>query len=460
MDKFNEAWNEWIKGNETKASQTWFEIMNISKELNNENAEIDAKNYLIMYQRVWEGKEEELIDLNKTLTQAQSISYQKGIADSLIELALQTNSPEIANKNFQEAREIYTKINDKSGLIKLIYWYGTYLVKRGIEKFGYIFKQFQIGLQYAIEENNKYYIAQIHHGLGEAFLRLGNLTEARHHFEISLQIFKYLQNERKILELLVSIADAEIQTQTENPHNTLNIQFEEFREYLEQNQDKIPISDRFNHLSRFSDLFLELDDFKKVNVLISELDKILRQSNMNSSLYFQGKMALALIKGNVEFAKLNLTNSEHLYSYILRRRDQATISDLYGALISLAIISIYKYRIFFDINHLSVAQELIQDAIKISEETDHIRGYVRASMVDAMLKITLGGTNDDLTEMEDVLRVAQEKGLNVESRKAQQELARFKRIIQLQKKAKIEDKSVAEVLQYALEAKKVVRKNQ
>ncbi len=415
-----------------------------------------------MYQRIWEGKDiDEKVDLENNLKHARALNYKKGISDALVELARSTNSPDVANQSFQEARELCEQSNDKNGLIKVFFHQGMYLVQRGIEKFGNIFKQFQIALQFAIEENQKYYIAQIHHGIGEAFLRLGNLREARHHFEISLQIFQYLQNDRKILTLLVSIADVEVQFE-DNTKNSSSLKsyYQEYRNHIEQIQSKIPLTDRFYHLSRFSDLFLELDEFREVNDILEQLEKLLRDANLNSSLYFQGKMALALIKGNLEMAKLNLTSAEELYNYILRRRIQARITDLYGALISLAVISIYKFRIFFDISHLSTAQNLIQDAIKISEETDHIRGYIRASMVDAMLKMTLKGAEEDLSEIEKVLQIAQEKGLNTEVRLAQQELSRFKKNISLQQNAKSEDRTVAEVLWYALEAKRIVRKSQ
>ncbi len=458
------AWTEWSHGNITEAAKIWYNVKELLKNSKNERLEIDVNNYLAMYQRVWEGKDESIIDVEVNLKQAQRLNYLKGIVDSKIELAFRATSAEQAQNNFREARTIARKMFEeektKSELIRVTYLYGIYLVKRGIEKFGYLFEQFQTALQYAIEENNKYFIAEIHHGIGEAFLRLGNLNEAKHHFEISLQIYKYLNNDRKILALLVSIADAEIQTEEYNSHDILEKNYQEFNNLISEVRNKIPLTDLFNHLSRFSDIFLELDAFKRVSSLVNELEKILREVNINSKLYFEGKMALASIKGNMELNKLNLTRAEDLYLYITKRREQARIADLYNALISLAIISIYKYRIFFDIERLTRAQELIKDAIKISKDTDHIRGYVRASMVDAMLKITVGGKNADLSEMERVINIAQEKGLQIEARHAQKELFRFKRGNIGINHAPLDDRSVAEVLQYALEAKKIVRKIQ
>ncbi|MHA1970188.1 MAG: hypothetical protein ACW964_20640 [Candidatus Hodarchaeales archaeon] len=210
----------------------------------------------------------------------------------------------------------------------------------------------------------------------------------------------------------------------------LEKKYQYFNNLISEVKYKIPLTDLFNHLSRFSDMFLELDAYKLVTSLVNELEKILRQANINSSLYFEGKMALASIKGNMELKKLNLNKAEEMYKYITKRRDLTRISDLYGALISLAIISIYKYRIFFDIEYISTAQDLIEDAIKISRDTDHIRGYVRASMVNAMLTITTGGRNDDLSEMENVLSDTQKKGLHIEARYAQKELLRFRSTIQ------------------------------
>ncbi|NHJ02202.1 MAG: hypothetical protein EAX86_08690 [Candidatus Heimdallarchaeota archaeon] len=459
--EFNQAWNEWVHGNETKAAEIWSglleKIRGISG-LSNEELEIDILNMLAMYQRIWEGKVEDFFDVQQLLIRSKNLGYEKGEAYCLIELALRTNSSEEAIKYFHESQSIFLHINDKIGLIRSIYVYSKYLIRKGTEKFGYIFKKLQTALQYAIEENNKYFIAQIHHGIGEAFLRLGNLEEAKHHLDISLQIFRHLNNERKIVALIVSLIDVEIQTREQNPIDTLREHYEYFNSLIKEVREKIPITDLFNHISRYSDLFLELGEYKQVDQLLSRLNELLRQANINSSLYFEGKMALALIKGNVELSKLNLENAEELYTYIIKRRDQARVSDLYGALISLAVISIYKYRIYFNTEHLSIAQNLIQDAIHIAEETDHIRGYVRASMVDAMLKITIGNQDDDLSEMERVLDVAQQKGLHIEARKAHQELSRFKRIASF-KQTKLEDRSVAEVLQYALEAKKMVRKS-
>lgn len=460
--QFKEAWNEWSHGNIIEAATIWYEIKQQLQNSNEELLKIDVNNYLAMYQRVWEGKNELIIDIEANLQQALKLNYNKGIVDAKIELAFRTTSTEEAQKNFQEAKRIAYTISEekkrKLELIRVIYLNGRYLVKRGIEKFGYIFEQFQKALQYAIEENNKYFIAEIHHGIGEAFLRLGNLKEAQHHLEISLQIYQYLNNERKILGLLVSIADVEMQTEEHEPLHILEKKYAHFNNLISDVKHKIPLTDLFNHLSRFSDTFLELDAYKQVSSLVNELEIILRQANINSSLYFEGKMALASIKGNVELKKINLTNAEELYNYIIRRREQARISDLYNALISLAIISIYNYRIFFDIEHITKAQELIKDAIKISKDTDHIRGYVRASMVDAMLKITTGSGNEDLVEMEKVIDIAQEKGLHIEARHAQKELYRFRRVNIRMKSTPLDDRSVAEVLQYALEAKKIVRK--
>ena len=462
--QLEKAWDEWSHGNITEAAKIWYDIKENLKTSKNQALEIDVNNYLAMYHRVWEGQDESIIDLEANLKEAKRIKYLKGIIDSEIELAYRTNSSLEAQQHFREAKNnakiIFAEEKDKLTLIRVIYLYGTYLVKRGIEKFGYIFEQFQTALQYAIEENNKYFIAEIHHGIGEAFLRLGNLKEAKHHIEISLQIFQYLKNDRKILGLLVSITDVEMQTEEEDFIYILEKKYQYFDNLISEVRNKIPLTDLFNHLSRFSDMFLELDAYKQVTSLVNELEKILRQANINSSLYFEGKMALASIKGNMELKKLNLNKAEETYIYITKRRELARISDLYGALISLAIISIYKYRIFFDIEHISKAQELIEDAIKISRDTDHIRGYVRASMVKAMLTITTGGGNEDLSEMENVLGDAQKKGLHIEARHAQKELLRFRRGNVGKKQSRFDDRSVVEVLNYALEAKKIVRKTQ
>jgi tetratricopeptide (TPR) repeat protein len=458
------AWYEWSHGNITEAATIWFSIKELLENSKHEILEIDVNNYLAMYQRVWEGKDDSIIDIEINLKQAQKLNYLKGIVYSKIELAFRTPSVEEAQNNFREARSIaltiFEKEKRKSELIRVTYLYGVYLVKRGIEKFGYLFEQFQTALQYAIEENNKYFIAEIHHGIGEAFLRLGNLKEAQHHFEISLQIHKYLNNDRKILGLLVSIADVEMQTEEYDSLYVLEKNYKEFNNLISEVREKIPLTDLFNHLSRFSDIFLEQDAYKQVSSLVNELEKILRQANINSRLFFEGKMALASIKGNMELKKLNLNKAEELNLYITKRREQARISDLYNALISLAIISIYKYRIFFDMEHLTRAHELIKDAIKISKDTDHIRGYVRASMVEVMLKITTGGKNADLSEMERVINIAQEKGLHIEARHAQKELLRFRRVNIGINHTSLDNRSVAEVLQYAIEAKKIVRKIQ
>lgn len=456
--QYEQGWEEWIHGNETKAAEIWYDLLENTRKIQNEKLEIDILNKLAMYQRIWEGKVQNPINLQQLFERTRKLGYKKGEAYSLIELALRTNSTDEALHYFREAQSLFSNSNDKLGLIRSLYVYANYLIRRGIETFGHIFKILQEALQYAIEENNKYFIAQIHHGIGEAFLRLGNLMEAKHHLEISLQIFRHLNNERKIVSLLVSIVDVEIQTREQDPVDTLKEHFNYFNSHTKNVREKIPITDLFNHISRYADLFLELGEYKQVDGLLTRLNDLLRQTNINSSLYFEGKMALALIKGNVELSKLNLENAEDLYNYIIKRRDQARLFDLYSALISLAVISIYKYRIYFNVEHLSRAQNLIQDAIQISEETDNIRGYVRASMVDAMLKITIGDENDDLSEMEKVLDVAQQKGLHIEARRAHQELLRFKRVVSF-KQTRIEDRSVAEVLQYALEAKKMVRKN-
>ena len=157
------------------------------------------------------------------------------------------------------------------------------------------------------------------------------------------------------------------------------------------------------------------------------------------------------------FKLLNLSKAEEMYNYVVRRRSEAKITDLYGALISLAIISLYKYRIFFDTIHITEARTLIQDAIKISETTDHVRGFLRASMVDQMLKMSVG-EQDSIDEMEKVIELAQEKGLQTEARRAQKEIVRFKRMIKQQHYS--ENISVEKVLVYAREAKKIVWKNQ
>ncbi|MCK4849169.1 MAG: hypothetical protein KAT16_09100, partial [Candidatus Heimdallarchaeota archaeon] len=418
---------------------------------------VDALNYLAMYERIWEGRIEADIDIEENIKRAESINYLKGKADSLIELALRAKTSKDALDKFQSAREIYNGLHNKHGMIKLNYLYGMYLIKRGIEKFGHIFNQFQVALQFAIETNNKYYKAQIHHGIGEAFLRLGNLEEADHHFEISLQIFQYLKNERKILEVLVSKADSEAQKDSIDSFDKLESVYLEFKERISKRKEKIPLSDLFNHLSRFCDLFIDSENYKQANFLVVDLEKILNQTSVNSSLYFQGKMSLALIKGNIQLKLLNLTNSGDLYQYIIRRKSEAKIKDLYEALISLAIISLFKYRIFFDAIHLTEAQELIREAIHLSEATDHLRGYLRASMVEVSLRMSVGDI-EDLDEMEEIIETARKKGLLTEARRAQKEIMRFKRIIKTRKIVP-EDKSVEKVLRYALEAKKLVWNN-
>ncbi len=410
-----------------------------------------------MYERIWEEKIHSEIDLSQNKKNAEIIGYSKGVADSIVEQALRANSPEIAIKQFQEARKIYEQLSDKQGLIKIIFLYAMYLVQRGIEKFGHIFNQFQSALQYAIEINDKYYKAKIHHGIGEAFLRLENLKESRHHFDISSQIFTYLENERKIIEVLVSIADVESQEDSIISPETLIKLYTEFTDRISTIKDRIPISDLFRHLFRFCELFLEIDDYKQVNNLIKEMEGILTQANINSRLYFQGKMSLALIKGNVKLKLLNLSDAEELYQYIIRRRAEAKITDLYGALISLAIISLYKYRIFFDDIYLSNAQALIQEAIQLSETTDHVRGLLRAKVVDLMLKISIGDI-DDIEEMETVITTAKTKGLLTEAKRASEEIKRFKKRITAQELN--EEDTVKKVLQYALEARKIVHKNQ
>ncbi len=457
-DLFQKAWENWIHGYEKEAAEIWKQILKSAINENDRLVEIDAINYLAMYQRVWEEKIEQVIDLEKYLNIANDLKYTKGIANIKIELALRSKTFERTQGLFIEARRLYESIEDKNGIMRALFLYSTYLIERGVEKFGFIFKQLQTALELAISENNKYFIAQIQSAIGEAFLRLGNLNEARHHFEISLQNFSHLGHERRSISLLVSIADVEIQSNLENALDELKNSYTTFTKKLENIQDKIPVFDLFYHLSRFSDLFLELEDFKQVQNLINNLEKILRQINIESSLYFQGKMALAHIKGNLELAKLNLSNASEMYNYILRRRDHARISDLYGALISLAVISLYKYRIIFDGTYIKKAQDLVQEAIKISEATDHIKGYVRAHMVFSLLKLSIAGVNADLSEMEDVITLAQEKGLHSEAKKAYQELSRFKGIYQNQNPVFPEAVSVAEVLQYALEAKKSVKK--
>ena len=79
-------------------------------------------------------------------------------------------------------------------------------------------------------------------------------------------------------------------------------------------------------------------------------------------------------------------------------------------------------------------------------------------MVDAMLKISIGGEEEDLSEMKRVLDIAQEKGLHTEAKNAKKELSRFKRIAKFPHPT-YTDRSVAKVLQYALEAKRIVRKD-
>ncbi len=455
--EFDRAWNEWIHGHDTVAAEIWYTIRRKYPESENDQITIDAINYLAMYERIWEGRMETEIDIIKNKKNAEIINYSKGQADSLIEVALRSKSQEDTLNEFHDAQEIYERLNDKEGLIKLNYQYGMYLVNRGIGKFGQIFNKFQVALQYAIETNRNYYKALIHHGIGEAFLRLENVEEASHHFDIASQIFQYLNNERKFIEVLVSKADAESQNQQITSSEKLGFLYEEFSNRIEKIKSKIPKSALFSHLSRFCDLFLDFDDYKQINTLVTELNKILRQTNIKSRLYFQGKMSLALIKGNIQLKKLNFTNAEDLYNYILRRRGEAKITDLYGALISLAVISLYKYRIFFDTIHLSEAQSLIQDAIRISETTDHVRGFLRARVVNVMLKISVGDL-DDVEEMEQIIKSAQEKGLVTEARRAQKEINRLKRMIRTQNLT--EDRSVEKILQYALEAKRLVWKNQ
>ena len=160
------------------------------------------------------------------------------------------------------------------------------------------------------------------------------------------QIFNYLKNERKSLDILVSKADVEYQNQFIDASKTLKAFYKEFNKQILNIQEKIPLTDLFSHISRFCVLFLDLDDYFQANSLLTELESILRQASVNSSLYFQGKMSLAFLKGNVQLKLLNLSKAEEMYNYIVRRRSEAKITDLYGALISLAIISLYKYRIF------------------------------------------------------------------------------------------------------------------
>ena len=455
--EFRRAWNEWIHGHDTKAAEIWYEILRKYPESGNDQITIDVVNFLAMYERIWEGRMETEIDIIRNKQNAIIINYSKGEADSLVEIALRSKSQDDTLNEFQSAQEIYERLDDKEGLIKVNYQYGMYLVNRGIGKFGQIFNKFQVALQYAIETNRNYYKALIHHGIGEAFLRLENVEEANHHFNIASQIFLYLKNERKFIELLVSKADVESQNQqTASPEKLIAV-YEEFNSRIEKIKGKIPKSALFGHLSRFGDLFLDFEDYKQMNALVTELDTILRHTNISSRLYFQGKMSLALIKGNIQLKMLNFTNAEDLYNYILRRRGEAKTTDLYGALISLAIISLYKYRIFFDTVHLAQAQSLIQDAIKISETTDHVRGFLRASVVKVMLKISVGDL-DDIDEMEQIIKSAQEKGLVTEARRAEKEMNRLKRMVRTQNLT--EDRSVEKILKYALEAKRLVWKNQ
>ncbi len=455
--QFDRAWNEWIHGNDTEAAEIWYSILRQYPESENDQIIIDVTNYLAMYERIWEGRIETEIDIIKNMKNAEIINYSKGKADALIEIALRSKSREDKPNEFQTAQEIYVQLNDKEGLIKSNYQYGMHLVNRGIGKFGHIFNKFQVALQYAIETNRKYYKALIHHGIGEAYLRLENIEEASHHFDIAFQIFQYLNNERKVIEVLVSKADVESQKQQTGSSERLRVLYEEFTSRIRTIKGKIPKTALFSHLSRFCDLFLDFEDYKQINSLVEELDAILRQTNINSRLYYQGKMSLALIKGNIQLKKLNLTGAEEFYKYITRRRGEAKITDLYGALISLAIISLYKYRIFFDTNHLSEAQGLIQEAIKISETTDHVRGFLRANVVNVMLKVSVGDL-DDIDEMEQIIKSAQEKGLVTEARRVQKEINHLKRMIRSE--SLTEDRSVEKILQYALEAKKLVWKNQ
>ena len=454
---FDEAWDEWIHGHDTKSAEIWYSLLKRCEEEHVLSSSVDALNYLAMYERIWEGRIEADIDIEGNIKKAESIHHLKGKADSLIEFALRAKTSKDALNRFQSAREIYNSLQTKHGIIKLNYLYGMYLINRGIEKFGHIFNQFQIALQYAIETNNNYYKAQIHHGIGEAFIRLGNFEEASHHFEISLQIFQYLKNERKILEVLVSKADIETQKDSIDSSDKLESMYHEFKERISKRKEKIPLSDLFNHLSRFCELFINSENYKQANLLVIDLEKILRRTNVSSSLYFQGKMSLALIKGNIQLKLLNLTNAGDLYQYIIRRKSEAKIKDLYGALISLAIISLYKYRIFFDTAHLTEAQELIREAIHLSETTDHLRGYLRASMVEVSLRMSVGDV-EGLDEMEEIIETARKKGLLTEARRAQKEISRFKRIITTSKVVP-EDRSVEKVLRYALEAKKLVWNN-
>ncbi len=455
--EFSRAWKEWIHGHDNEAAEIWYSILRKYPESENDEITIDVINYLAMYERIWEGRMETEIDIIRNMRNAEILNYSKGKADALIEIALRSKSQEDTLNEFQTAQEIYEHLDDKEGLIKSNYQYGMHFVNRGIGRFGHIFNKFQVALQFAIETNRKYYKALIHHGIGEAFLRLENIGEASHHFDIASQIFQYLSNERKVIELLVAKADVESQKQQNVTSETLKSLYEEFTTRIESIKGKIPKTALFSHLSRFCELFLDFEDYKQIDILVEELDAILRQANINSRLYFQGKMSLALIKGNIQLKKLNLTNAEDLYNYIIRRRGEAKITDLYGALISLAIISLYKYRIFFDTTHLSKAQELTQEAINISETTDHVRGYLRANVVNVMLKLSVGNL-DDIEEMEQIIQSAQEKGLVTEAQRAQKEINRLKRMIRTE--SLTEGRSVEKILQYALEAKRLVLKNQ
>jgi hypothetical protein len=78
-------------------------------------------------------------------------------------------------------------------------------------------------------------------------------------------------------------------------------------------------------------------------------------------------------------------------------------------------------------------------------------------MVDQMLKMS-AGEHESIDEMEKVVKLAQEKGLQTEASRAQKEIARFKRMIKQQQYS--ENISVEKVLAYAREAKKIVWKNQ
>ncbi|WP_455462878.1 hypothetical protein [Candidatus Hodarchaeum mangrovi] len=55
-DLFQKAWENWIHGYEKEAAEIWKQILKSAINENDRLVEIDAINYLAMYQRVWEEK--------------------------------------------------------------------------------------------------------------------------------------------------------------------------------------------------------------------------------------------------------------------------------------------------------------------------------------------------------------------------------------------------------------------